>query len=219
MTLLDAAHSKVFTRRTRVLARHLAELAPRAARCLDVGCGDGTIDALVKELRPDLSIQGIDVLVRPTTRVQVTPFDGLKIPFSDKSFDVVMFVDVLHHTSDPTLLLREAARVARTSIIIKDHALEGPLAAPTLRFMDWVGNERHGVALPYNYWRQDQWDRCFRALSLVVEESRTRIGLYPFPASLFFERQLHFLSRIRVPKEHRGSDGDAELLASPSGER
>jgi SAM-dependent methyltransferase len=204
MTILEAAHARVFTRRTRALARHLAELVPKAARCLDVGCGDGTIDALVEQQRPDLSIQGIDVLVRPTTRVPVTPFDGLTFPFSDKSFDVVMFVDVLHHTSDPTRLLHEARRVARTSIIIKDHALDGPFAAPTLRFMDWVGNERHGVALPYNYWRPDQWDRCFRSLSLVVEESRTRIGLYPFPASLGFERRLHFLKRLRIPDENGG---------------
>lgn len=199
MTTLEAIHSRVFSRRARVLARHLADLAPMAARCLDIGCGDGTIDALMAQLRPDLSIQGIDVLVRPSPRVPVARFDGQTIPFPDKSFDVVMFVDVLHHTMDPAVLLREAARVARTSILIKDHVLEGSLASPALRFMDWVGNERHGVALPYNYWRRDQWDRCFRDLSLVVEESRTRIGLYPFPASLAFERRLHFVGRLRVP--------------------
>jgi SAM-dependent methyltransferase len=31
-------------------------------------------------------------------------------PFSEDSFDMVMFVDVLHHTSDPRVLLREAVR-------------------------------------------------------------------------------------------------------------
>ena len=46
-----------------------------------------------------------------------------------------MFVDVLHLTDDPVLLLREAARVARNTIVIKDHTLDGFAAAATVRFM------------------------------------------------------------------------------------
>ena len=67
----------------------------------------------------------------------------------DASFDVVMFVDVLHHTDDPLLLLQEAQRVGKI-ILVKDHFRKGFLAGPTLRFMDWVGNAHHGVVLPYN---------------------------------------------------------------------
>ena len=77
-----------------------------------------------------------------------------------------MFIDVLHHTSDPRVLQREAARVSRRWIIIKDHARTGLGAGPTLRFMDWVGNARYGVALPYNYWRESQWNQAFAGLNL-----------------------------------------------------
>ena len=62
-----------------------------------------------------------------------------------------MFVDVLHHTEDPMALLGEAVRVARKTIVVKDHTLNGFLAGPTLHFLDRVGNARHDVALPYNY--------------------------------------------------------------------
>lgn len=195
--LLGSVHgSLVFDRRTRVLAKHLADLIPRRARVLDVGCGDGTIDSLILSRRPDVGIQGVDVFVRPSTKIKVEMFDGKKLPAADKSFDTVAFVDVLHHTDDPLILLREADRVARKSILIKDHTMDGLFAYATLRFMDWVGNAPHGVALPYNYWTAERWQSAFDQLGLKTERRITKLGLYPFPASAIFERQLHFIASI-----------------------
>jgi ubiquinone/menaquinone biosynthesis C-methylase UbiE len=65
-------------------------------------------------------ITGIDVLVRDHAHIPVVKFDDTSIPFPDRSFDTLVFVDVLHQTNDPVLLLREAARVARNTIVIKD---------------------------------------------------------------------------------------------------
>lgn len=110
--------------------------------------------------------------------------------------DVVLFVDVLHHTDDPAVLLREAARVAKRAVILKDHARDAFLSGPTLRFMDWVGNAHHGVALPYNYWSSSQWQKAFRDIGLKSEHWQAKLGLYPFPASLFFDRSLHFVARL-----------------------
>src|SRR5262249_21303406 len=135
------------------------------------------------------------VLVRPTTHIPVKPFAGTNIPHPDASFDAVMFVDVLHHTDDPNVLLREAKRVGRT-IVLKDHFRDGVLANETLRFMDWVGNAHHGVVLPYNYWPRATWDAAFRALAMKPVDLRVELGLYPFPASLIFERGLHFVTRL-----------------------
>jgi SAM-dependent methyltransferase len=75
----------------------------------------------------------------------VAPFDGRRLPFTDRSWDTVLFCDILHHTERPVELLREAVRVARHSILIKDHSVEGWLARP-LRFMDVVGNFPHGLS-------------------------------------------------------------------------
>ena len=125
----------------------------------------------------------------------VKQFDGTTIPYPDASFDTVMFVDVLHHAIDPLILLREAQRVA-DSVLIKDHFREGFLQGITLRFMDWVGNAHHGVALPYNYWSRSQWSAAFNAGHLKVSEMKTSLGLYPKPASWMFERDLHFIARL-----------------------
>lgn len=197
MGVIDSVHtSYVHTRRVRVLSRMLAELIPPNAQVLDVGCGDGLISKCIKDVRTDVTIIGVDVLVRGHTHIPVTAFDGKTIPAADSSHDVVMLIDVLHHTADPMVLLRQAKRVARQSILIKDHRRNGLLAAATLRFMDYVGNSRHGVSLPYNYWAQDQWNQAFIELGLTIRVWQTEIPLYPPPASWIFGRSLHFVTRL-----------------------
>ena len=61
------------------------------------------------------------------------------------------------------------------------------------RFMDRIGNARHGVALPYNYWTSEQWDRAIRELGLRAAVWKRDLGLYPKPAQWLFERSLHFI--------------------------
>jgi SAM-dependent methyltransferase len=112
----------------------------------------------------------------------------------------VLFVDVLHHTDDPTVLLREAARVARRCLILKDHTRNGLLAGPTLAFMDWVGNARHGVALPYNYWPRQRWLTAAADLGLSILRWDDRLQLYPWWARWVFERKLHFVARMDIGK-------------------
>jgi SAM-dependent methyltransferase len=197
MNLLEWIHNQgVHERRVGVLARALVELLPQGARLLDVGCGDGSLAALIHKMRPDVTVEGLDVLVRPETAIPVTRYDGRTLPFPDDSFDAVMMVDVLHHADDATAVLAEARRVARQVVLIKDHRRNGLLANATLRFMDWVGNARHGVALPYNYWSEAEWRGAFARVGLTVETWRIHLGLYPWPASMLFDRSLHFVARL-----------------------
>jgi SAM-dependent methyltransferase len=199
VNLAERLHeSHGFDRRVRILSHHLEGLLPADGRILDVGCGDGTLDTLLQTLRPDLTLEGIDVLVRPETKIAVREFDGLVIPHPDDAFDCVVFVDVLHHSHDAMQLLREARRVSRSSIVIKDHRKNGLLAEQTLRFMDDVGNRRFGVDLPYHYWSQQQWDSAFDELDLKVEQWSQDLAIYPWPASMLFDRGLHFVARLGI---------------------
>jgi SAM-dependent methyltransferase len=130
----------------------------------------------------------------------VQEFDGRSIPLDDGAMDVVMLVDVLHHADDPHRLLAEAKRVAGRAIVLKDVTPLGPGSDATLRFMDWVGNARHGVPLPYDFWTQEQWRSAFAGLDLSVEAVKRRLSLYPWPANLLFEKRMHFVLRL-VPKQ------------------
>lgn len=200
MKLIETIHENyVFKRRVRVLSDRISSLIPANSNVLDIGCGDGLIDKLVLEKRPDIKITGIDVLIRDKTFIEVIKFNGNSIPFPDNSFDCAMFIDVLHHTTDPFLLLKEAARVARKQILIKDHLKEGFLAEKTLRLMDWIGNARHKVVLPYNYWKMKDWTAAFAQLKLKPSTFELKLGLYGFPANILFERRLHFIALLEKP--------------------
>ncbi len=197
MSVVARAHSHlVFGRRVRVLAEALGAMIPHGGSLLDVGCGDGSIGRTIGDARDDLSVRGIEVLVRPGCHIPVEAYDGRSIPFDDGAVDFVMLVDVLHHVDDPAALLADAARTARAAVIVKDHTVQGPLARPTLRFMDWFGNAQHGVALPYNYWTPAEWNKAVDGLRLSFAARNTDIALYPFPASLVFGRGLHFVARL-----------------------
>jgi SAM-dependent methyltransferase len=197
MTIVGRLHETlIFKQRVGRLAHLLSADLPDG-EVLDVGCGDGFLDALIQQERPDVHIEGIDVLIRPQTHILVKKFDGRNLPFDEKAFETVMFVDVLHHTRDPLTLLKDAARVARRYILIKDHTLDGVLARSTLRLMDWVGNRHHRVALPYNYWPTVRWRRAFDEIDLTVDRWHPRLDLYPWPSSLLFDRSLHFIARLR----------------------
>jgi SAM-dependent methyltransferase len=198
---IGALHDKlVIGRRVRILSDWFAKLAPPSARVLDVGCGDGLISALLRSKRPDVEILGIDVLARSQTHIPVQLFDGVHFPFEAESFDVVLFSDVLHHTIDPAIPQREARRVARQYILIKDHYRKGIAAGARLRFMDWVGNARFGVGLPYNYWTEVQWKTAWNEIGLRPEQLVTRLGLYPVPPDWFFGAQLHFIALLEKCK-------------------
>jgi SAM-dependent methyltransferase len=187
----------VSQRRAEVIAGHLAQMIPANATVLDVGCGDGAVGGVLLGKRQDLSIQGIDVLLRRDLHIPVVQYDGDVIPHPDRSFDTVIFIDVLHHTGDPLRFLKEARRVAGKCIIVKDHNREGLSDGLTLAFMDWIGNP-HGVRLTYDYWPARRWRMAFAEAGLRVADYRSRLGLYPIPANWLFERNLHFISRLDV---------------------
>lgn len=195
--LLNRVHdSMVFGRRVTVLSGALAQAIPTGGSVLDLGCGDGQVAVGLMAQRPDLSVEGVDVLLRPVTHIAVTLYDGVTLPFADASVDYVSIIDVLHHTDDPGAVLAEAARVARRGVVIKDHLREGLLAGPTLRLMDWVGNRGHDVRLPYNYLDSAQWNTAFAQAGLVRTSWNDKLGLYAAPLNWWFERKLHFVALL-----------------------
>jgi SAM-dependent methyltransferase len=197
--LIERMHRRtVHGGRANVLALHLAEMLPRADRILDVGCGDGLVDRCILERRPDIYLEGIDAFPREKAQIAVRAFDGIKIPDADRSFDTVMFIDVLHHAKDLALLLREGVRVTRKSVLIKDHYADGFGARAILRLMDLVGNASHEFAWSGKYKSREQWKEIFQELNLSVVDHRAQLRLYPRPADWIFGRSYHFIARLEV---------------------
>jgi SAM-dependent methyltransferase len=197
--LIGKAHGQlVHKRRIAVLGQRLAAMLPAGAfTLLDVGCGDGTIAKIVSESGPGLSVTGAEFIPRRDCAIPCVAFDGAHLPFPDRSFDGCMFVDVLHHCDDPLVILRDAARVCRNFILIKDHVAESAFDHSTLRFMDWVGNRPHGVMLPYNYLSGQQWQKLYRDAGLTEVRVERKIPIYPVPFTYLFGRKLHSIVLLK----------------------
>jgi SAM-dependent methyltransferase len=197
LSLVKSFHHRwIFQRRVAVLSTLLAEMIPPAASVLDVGCGDGSIGKLIAQKQPGVAVHGLEVMARPVCELEYSLFDGTRIPYPDASFDVCLFVDVLHHSDDPAQLLGEAVRVSRRYVVIKDHLCENAVDAATLRFMDWVGNRPHGVRLTYNYKSRREWDALFAAAGLGIRAWKDSVPLQAFPISTVFSRKLHFIALL-----------------------
>jgi len=186
--------SLLTTGRIANLADRISNVFPDANSLLDVGCGNGRLARELLERRGNLKVQGIDVKSTTDVAIPYLLFDGQHIPFGDATWDVAMAIDVLHHCSDPTLVLRELCRVSRRYVIVKDHIAENRFDFQVLKFMDWVGNRGYGTTLPYTYYTSHEWNEVFISCDLTLIESSDKLDIYPRPFRWLFDRNLHFLS-------------------------
>jgi 2-polyprenyl-3-methyl-5-hydroxy-6-metoxy-1,4-benzoquinol methylase len=108
----------------------LREVPPHAT-LLDVGTGLGDIPSRAREVARrreiELTTVGLDsaLALAQSNRAALTCSvcgDALRLPFADRSFDIVMCSQVLHHFegADAVKLLREMNRAARVRVIVSD---------------------------------------------------------------------------------------------------
>lgn len=152
----------------------LATQIGSASSLLDVGCGDGANTQRVANVVGATQVEGVDVHVREHTVIPVRVYDGLHLPFPDKSFDAVMLVDVLHHCDDMLAVLTECVRVAKKVVAVKDHFKFGPVTNRMLYWMDLAGNAKDGIPSPGHYLHPREWVE-------IVEKAGGRIAHLDWP--------------------------------------
>ena len=190
-------HSK---KRVKVLSYYLSQLLPndRSLSGLDVGCANGEITKSIEDIRHNVKMAGVDVLLRLDSAIAVIKYDGKRLPFEDKSYDFTLLIDVLHHTDNPVGLMKECARVSREFILIKDHVCQSWYDRVRLCFMDWIGNRAYNIHLPYNYLSEQEWRKIYRICNVACEIIISKPRLYPLFFSFIFGGRLHLIARLAI---------------------
>ncbi len=111
---------------------------------LDVGCGTGLTYKMLSESNIDTLYAGLDItpkfidlLNKKYPEVKWHVGRAQKLPFADKSFDMVTCRALLEHLPDPEPAIKEMARVAKDTIVIVWHM--APKPAERLRFLEKQG--------------------------------------------------------------------------------
>ena len=109
------------------------------SRYLDVGAGNGRFAKWMcktlnlKQYGPGSAV-AVDLYKKhrePSDGVSFRVGSAESLPFEDGEFDLVSFVNVLHHVEDPHTVLMEARRVLRPGglLLIRDHDVKSAKAA------------------------------------------------------------------------------------------
>jgi SAM-dependent methyltransferase len=136
---------------------------------LDFGCGLGYIGCLISE-QTKRHLAYVDVRKYPFTcpGLEVTMFDGIKIPYPDKSFDTTLIVSVLHHVPDPIKSLQEILRVSGREIIVCEDLVRSKKEMVTEALKDTITN----CFLPHMWMKykiDSDWEKIFIELGLKIK--------------------------------------------------
>lgn len=195
--LLGIHHRRVRLPRTERVARALAGQIGSARSLLDIGCGEGSVALAIAAKVGASRVAGVDVKVQPGVPIEVAEYDGLHLPFPDKTFEAVVISDVLHHCQDPAAVLREALRVAERVVAVKDHFRFGPVSEKLLLWMDQVGNAAHDIHVRGTYFGPREWADLVAAAGGRFTGLEWPLQIHDYPFRLVTQDRLQFAAGIR----------------------
>lgn len=101
----------------------IADLVQRGGRVLDVGCGDGSLLALLERQRGvdargmEISQQGVNEAVARGLSVVQGDADRDLIHYPDDAFDYVILSQTIQATQNPKAVLSELLRIGRRAVV------------------------------------------------------------------------------------------------------
>jgi len=192
-----------FTALSSALAKSIGSLRSRnnaTPKLLDFGCGNMAISRHLVAIGVAASAFGVDTY--PTSAIDKEKVDcyrqidsGMRLPFSDREFDVAICVDVLHHigVDDSVEVLRELGRISQF-VVVKDHFEYGKISRQLLRLADWYGNFAYSVNVPDRYYDRDLWSKTIQTAGLKELRLETPVRIHKGLFGLIIRPGNHFIS-------------------------
>jgi 2-polyprenyl-3-methyl-5-hydroxy-6-metoxy-1,4-benzoquinol methylase len=167
-------------------------------KCLDAGCGLGYFSRALLKYKPatlsanDLSPRLVAKLSEkfPTVHFFVADILNLSDALSGKSFDVVVCSDVIEHTSDPMLAVKNLTEAVAIGGLLS-------ISVPNRRWL-WLLRLAQILGLRKNYQGWENWVHP-RELRDWIEQRGFEIlrieGVHTVPFKLFPKKPLRFLDQ------------------------
>ena len=159
------------------IALQLKDFIKKGERILDIGLGNGYVAKKIKE-HYKVYMEGVDVIDYNETNIKNTIYDGLNLPFKDKSFDAVIILQTLHHCTYQIRVLKEAKRVSRKRIIIMEDIYNNLFEKMTTFLHDYISNKRKGIDCPYYFHNKAEWQAIFKKLRLKIVKETDTVSKY-----------------------------------------
>lgn len=165
--------------RSKLVVKYFKGWIKSNQKILDIGCGIGITTKAIKE-NFKVSVTGCDVKNYLMFNI---PFykiaENGKLPFKNKSFDLAMLNDVLHHVDKDYQIhiIKEALRVAREVLIFE--------AEPTItaKIFDTMLNKLHYSSLdtPLTFRSESDWQELFSSMKFkYIIKAVEKPFWYPF---------------------------------------
>jgi len=149
------------------MSKELAAYIAPGNHVLDLGCGTGIIAGTVAKTL-NASLVGTDVIDIRQVDIPFVLYDGEKIPFPDKSFDIVLISYVLHHVEKVEILLQEARRVCRGRIIIYEDTPQNLFHRASCFFHGFSYGSLFGIKKKCAFHTREEWLSLFQKLQLSL---------------------------------------------------
>ena len=167
--------------------RRFGQFLNAGDRILDIGSGSGSVTFLLRQRA--IHTTPLDVEDRSfADHLSPTLYEGRRIPFAVDDFDAALLLTVLHHTSNPDQILREASRVARRIVITED-VYNSRIGQLLTYSMDRLMNLQF-FNHPRQNKRDSEWQDLFMDLGLRLVYCRTDRLL------LLFRQATYVLERV-----------------------
>jgi 2-polyprenyl-3-methyl-5-hydroxy-6-metoxy-1,4-benzoquinol methylase len=145
---------------------------------LDVGCGEGFVLKKIKEQNIGTQFKGVDASKkavslgrRENPDLDIQTGDIYDLKFEDKSFDLVMCIEVLEHLKCPEKAIKELKRVSKKYILF---------SVPNEPWFTFLNYTQWGKDIGHiNKWTSGKFIEFIKSRELKILKIRT-----PFPWTL-----------------------------------
>ena len=168
-------------------------------KVLDFGCGSMEISKKLQYKKYIKQIVGSDIFKHKFVSKKMMYLDNEKLFKSNKRFDVIFVVDVLHHIG-----IENAHKIIRKlykhsdKIIIKDHYEHGFFSRSLLRFVDFYANYGYGVNIPKKYFNKNSWRNTITKSKSKVLFHKENFQQHDGIFNIILNKKHHFVSIIET---------------------